>query len=255
MSHPPSPEHGSPANFPAGSRLWVTLLWVLLTAVVFIAANAVGLLGFAGWHAAAHPGTPLSLRGLVRNGSAVAISTAISAPLLIGYFVFAARLSTQDWAAYLGLRWPSARQWGVAAAAGLGLLLLDAGYETFFSDPRAADFMESTFRTARSDGTLVVLVAAVMVLGPVSEEIAFRGFFHARLAPRLGVPAAILLTAAAWSGLHLQYGWSSLAEILVMGLTFGGLRWYTNSIVPTILMHCLWNGLGLVQVAWQIGHN
>ena len=243
-----------PMPGPAGSRLWVTGLWLIAAAVAFLVANVVGLLGYAVWHGWAHPGIALSLQGLVQNGSAVAISTAIASPLLIGFFVAAARLTTPGWADYLGLSWPTARQWGIGIAAGVVLLLLEAGFEQIVPDPKAADFMFGTFQSARAEGTLAVLVAAVVVLGPVSEEIAFRGFFYARLAPRLGTVAAILLTAAAWAGLHVQYGWTSIAEIAVMGLTFGALRWYAGSTVLTMLIHAAWNAAGLLQVAWQSGH-
>ncbi|MCX6349838.1 MAG: CPBP family intramembrane metalloprotease, partial [Candidatus Aureabacteria bacterium] len=55
---------------------------------------------------------------------------------------------------------------------------------------------------ARGEVSLTVLLLAVgVVLGPLAEEIVFRGFFYPALKKRLAIPGAILLTAALFSTL------------------------------------------------------
>jgi len=239
---------------PARSRLWVTLLWVAAAAVAMILANVLGLLAFYAWHGVSHPGAPVVLQKLVTNGSAVGISTAVASPLLILFFVWAARMNGPDAAAYLALRWPGARDWGAAIAVGIAMFALEFTAERFISDPQADAFMAGTFLSARSDGTLAVLILAFVILAPASEELAFRGFFYARLEPRLGSAAAVLLTSLAWAGLHIQYGLASIAEIVVIGLMLGTLRWYSRSTLLPILIHAAWNAAGLVGIALANGH-
>jgi membrane protease YdiL (CAAX protease family) len=87
----------------------------------------------------------------------------------------------------------------------------------------------------------ILRVAAVGLLGPIAEELIFRGWFFGLLGRRLGAVAAILLTALGWTLLHYQYGLAVLGVILVDGLLLGLARWRTGSVWPPILMHVLYN--------------
>jgi len=242
------------SSVPNRSRLWVTLVWVVAAGVALILTNVLGLLAFYGWHEIAHPQRAVELAKIVTNGSAVGISTAVASPLLILFFVGAARMNSTDVRGYLALTWPRGWDWAVALAAAVALFFLELGSEQFIQDPQAQAFMTGTFLSARSDHTLAVLALAFVVLAPASEEIAFRGFFYARLEPRLGSAAAVTLTALAWACLHIQYGWASIAEIVVVGLMLGGLRWYSRSTLLPILIHAAWNVAGMIEIAMLNGH-
>jgi len=87
----------------------------------------------------------------------------------------------------------------------------------------------------------VLRVAAVGFLGPIAEELIFRGWFLGALQKRVGPALAILVTAAGWAALHYEYGLAVLGIILVDGLLLGIARWRTGSVYPPILMHVLYN--------------
>jgi membrane protease YdiL (CAAX protease family) len=87
----------------------------------------------------------------------------------------------------------------------------------------------------------VLRVLAVGILGPIAEELIFRGWFFGLLGKRIGVAATLLLTAAGWTLLHYDYGWAVLGVILVDGLLLGLARLVSRSVYPPIVMHILYN--------------
>jgi membrane protease YdiL (CAAX protease family) len=87
----------------------------------------------------------------------------------------------------------------------------------------------------------ILRVAAVGILGPVAEELIFRGWFWGALRTRVGPALAIVVTAAGWAALHYEYGLAVLGVILVDGLLLGLARWRTGSVYPPIVMHILYN--------------
>jgi membrane protease YdiL (CAAX protease family) len=84
-------------------------------------------------------------------------------------------------------------------------------------------------------------VLAVGILGPIAEELVFRGWFFGLLDKRVGAPLTIFVTAVGWALLHYDYTWQVIAVIIVDGLLLGLARWKTRSVFPPIVMHALYN--------------
>lgn len=94
--------------------------------------------------------------------------------------------------------------------------------------------------------TLWLFGIFAVLLGPVAEEIAFRGFLFLPLERDLGPVAAIVITSAIFTAPHGgQYDWSWQILILLFtaGAAFGVARWKTGSLWPAIVMHIAYNGL------------
>jgi membrane protease YdiL (CAAX protease family) len=87
----------------------------------------------------------------------------------------------------------------------------------------------------------ILRVLAVGFLGPIAEELIFRGWFFALLKPKVGVAATLLLTSAGWALLHYDYPWTVIGVILVDGLLLGLARLTSRSVYPPIVMHILYN--------------
>jgi len=69
---------------------------------------------------------------------------------------------------------------------------------------------------------------ALSLLAAVAEEAFFRGFLYGR-AIRLGAPAAIVVSAAAFAAIHVPfYGTAAVWVDLGAGLLFGWQRWASN---------------------------
>ena len=84
-------------------------------------------------------------------------------------------------------------------------------------------------------------VLAVGILGPIAEELIFRGWFFGVLLKRVGAIIAIFTTAVGWAMLHYSYSWAVIGVIVVDGLLLGLTRWKTRSVFPPIVMHALYN--------------
>ena len=85
---------------------------------------------------------------------------------------------------------------------------------------------------------------------PFVEEVLCRGLLYRGFAEsRLGVPGAIVLTAALFTAFHLpefadtSYWYVEILRITVIGLLFGWLRYRTGSVLPSWGFHTLHNGV------------
>ena len=95
-----------------------------------------------------------------------------------------------------------------------------------------------------------MFILAIVVAAPVIEEILFRGFMFRGIASSpLGVTGAILMTAALWALLHVQYDWFGIGTIFLAGLFLGIVRARTRSTLLTTLLHALANLVATAEVA------
>lgn len=88
-------------------------------------------------------------------------------------------------------------------------------------------------------GTMLIL-AAVFAAG-FAEEMLMRGMFQGALEKKYSAAAAIIISSLVFSMIHLN-PWGGI-QIFVIALFLGIVAWRTNSIVPTIIMHGMNNGL------------
>lgn len=95
-----------------------------------------------------------------------------------------------------------------------------------------------------SPGTIVLLGIVVVILGPVSEELAFRGFLMPLLVRTIGTVGGIVLTGVIFGSIHgyeYQWSWRHMLLISVAGCAFGWARHKTQSTVAAAFMHSTFN--------------
>jgi membrane protease YdiL (CAAX protease family) len=200
------------------------------------------------WQTAAPDGAP------AHDGALLALVTNVSSPLIIAVLAVAARRARWPVAGYLGLvpfRVGDLLRGIVTllalfAAFGIAAHLLGRGEVT--------RFQSDAYASARAAGALPWLWLAAVVLAPAAEEVTFRGFLFrgwARSSRQAG--AVILLTAAAWSALHLQYDWFNVLQVFAIGVALGWLRWRSGSTTLTILLHALVNAAAMLETAARSG--
>jgi membrane protease YdiL (CAAX protease family) len=100
--------------------------------------------------------------------------------------------------------------------------------------------------------TAVILVGIFGVtIGPICEELAFRGLLQPLLVRSLGAVPGILAAAIPFGLLHLpEYGYSWRHGVLVMlaGAAFGWVRHSTGSVKASALMHASYNGFFFIAL-------
>jgi membrane protease YdiL (CAAX protease family) len=95
-----------------------------------------------------------------------------------------------------------------------------------------------------SPATVVLLGIVVVVLGPVAEELAFRGFLMPLLVRSLGAGAGIVLTGVIFGSIHgyeYQWSWRHMLLISLVGCVFGWAKYKTKSTAVSAFMHSTFN--------------
>jgi uncharacterized protein len=256
-----NPEHPPVAAAPAGRRplvwkFWGTALWGLFG----FAAMSLGQIAVVVIFVLIR-GAPIGLgeaiRAVAGSGLALSLSVIAGLPATLAAVWCAIRLTSTPFADYLALRWPS---WKDGLIGAVGLVVLVMGWE-FLSRVTgregSPDFMVDVLKSALSDGALWLLIIAFCVAAPVSEELLARGFLYRGWSETfLKAPGAICLSSLVWTGLHLQYDfdWFYFGEVFCLGLWFGYLRYRSQSIWLTIVLHGLNNLGAVVQSIYLAGH-
>ncbi|MFH1855881.1 MAG: type II CAAX endopeptidase family protein [Candidatus Omnitrophota bacterium] len=93
---------------------------------------------------------------------------------------------------------------------------------------------------------LIILTIFVAILGPLIEEIFFRGFLYSSLKKRLNVPAAMFIVSLLFAGLHMNT--LGFLPIFVLALALVYMFERTGSLVPSIIMHCFHNSMIIIFV-------
>jgi membrane protease YdiL (CAAX protease family) len=95
-----------------------------------------------------------------------------------------------------------------------------------------------------STGTKVLLGTLVVILGPVAEELAFRGFLMPLLIRSLGAAGGIVLTGVIFGSVHgyeYQWSWQYMLLISLVGCILGWVKYRTQSTIASALMHSTFN--------------
>jgi membrane protease YdiL (CAAX protease family) len=254
MEPSPTVDDASPPD-PAAPRRrerwgpWATIAWSVPIGIVMVISQTLGVIAYWQWLRYLHPGRPVNILDLRTDGGALGFSLALSTPFVLGFLAFVIRLSRVPVTEYLALKLPHWRDVRLGFAA-LAAVLVLTGILATVSGQETPEFMTQTFESARAAGMLPLLLLAFVVLGPLQEEMLFRGFLFRGLAPALGVWPAVALTAITWALMHAQYQWFFVGEIFALGLALGWLRARSGSSILTFALHATVNGLALLEMAF-----
>jgi membrane protease YdiL (CAAX protease family) len=169
--------------------------------------------------------------------------------LLVFKFVFNSRYGRPVLAS-LGWKMSDPAVLGYAALGGVALPFIISGIGYLLHTPKVSTPMDQIPNS-------VPLALMAVLLAPFFEELFFRGFLQPLLIRTFGLVLGILITAALFGGLHAaeySFVWQYIVAIGVVGIALGLVRAWTNSIVPTTVMHSCFNGLQVIAVAFSKHH-
>jgi membrane protease YdiL (CAAX protease family) len=141
----------------------------------------------------------------------------------------------------LSWKWPRNSWLGyilTGTALGVTVLVLsrwlplprDVPIERFFRDP----------------GDAYMMAAFATLLGPMMEELYFRGFLYPALARKTGTPIAVAFCALPFAVIHgpqVSWAWAALLVVFGVGVVFGAIRAATRSLAAAVLVHAGYNAL------------
>jgi uncharacterized protein len=220
---------------------WTTLGWSI---VAFLVGQFVGF-GALLW---LRGGDLDSVLQTQFDGVLVTIFIALSNPVTIGVLAIAVWLTRSDLSDYFALKWPAAHDlaFGIAAL----VVLIAAGDALLYLTGRdlVTAFQLQSYTTAAAAGWLPPMFAAAILIAPAGEEAVFRGFlFRGWVRSPRSVWPAIIVISILWAMLHIQYDWTGVLQIFVVGLFLGWMRWRSGSLVLTFLLHALFNLEGTME--------
>lgn len=196
--------------------------------------------------------------GLFEGGKEFAASLPVSPPIMALVLFYAALFTPLAlWGLILGLieKRPILRlghepvRWAaIGLAVGVGGLCVAAAYVWL-----NATMVPGTDSDA-FPGSTISLGLAISVLTVGTEEILFRGWLLSALQDRAGPAAAVVLSAAVFSGFHMLGGPQtpvSLVNLMLGGIWFALLAQRSGGLLAPFFAHLGWNvteelGFGLV---------
>jgi len=236
-------------------KFWGTTLWGILIIIAFFIAQLTPI----GYFLLRYDG-PLdstaqleaALIQIVGQPLTIPLSAIIGLPGMLIPTYFAIRYTRIPFTDYLGLHWTTLKNLALGV---VGMVLILGGWELVEQltgrEETSAAFMVDILKTVQDGGLVWLLIVAFCVVAPISEELLARGFLYRGWSDSfLRVPGAIILSSLAWTLLHLQYDWFALLHVLSLGLWFGYLRYRTDSILLTMVLHGLNNLAATVQIMW-----
>jgi membrane protease YdiL (CAAX protease family) len=198
-----------------------------------------------GARAVAYPG--VSLSDLAQKPLLLLLSQFLiyAAVALFMMLVVQGKYHVRFWQA-IRWNWPTSG-WRLLALGGIMLFTLNL-LQYFLPMPKDTPF-EKLFARPR-DAYLLSVIA--VTLGPLMEELFFRGFLYPVLARRMGVAWGIFLTALPFGLMHMpQYGyaWGPLLVVFLVGVVCTAVRAAMKSVGASFLVHAGYNGTQMVIAA------
>lgn len=132
------------------------------------------------------------------------------------------------------------RHWMWLPLLGLGMGFAIQFASNYMPVPKEMP-VDAFFRTPL-DAWMVALFG--ILIAPMAEEIAFRGFLYPALRPWTGRILAALLTSVPFALLHAQqvaHAWGPLAMVFLVSMVLVAIRERTGSVAASALVHACYN--------------
>jgi hypothetical protein len=228
---------------------WGYLATIAWAVVAFLVGQFVALAVVMLWR----PGALNSLLTTAYDGELVTLFLLVSNPITIAVLALAARLARADVADYLALQWPPARYVTTAIIWLVGLIAVSDALLFLSGRELVTAFQLQSYVTAAAEGWLPAMWFAAVIVAPAGEEVLFRGFlFRGFVRSDRSAWPGIAVISLLWAALHVQYDWTGVLQIFIVGLFLGFVRWRSGSVLLTFLLHALFNFEGTLETVLQI---
>jgi ABC-2 type transport system permease protein/sodium transport system permease protein len=195
------------------------------------------------------------------NAGRVVKSALVTALVFVGIPLLLALFQRIRLDSGFGLRRP--RFTALLSAIVLGVSLWPLAFELYFLNEALGikGFHLSQFEAAREIARTLrelpwpLLVTAIGIVPGICEEYFFRGMLFGALRQTLSARSTILWTAVVFGLFHVVSGNAFLPERFLtsacLGLVLGWVRWKSDSIVPSMVLHSIHNSVLLALTHWE----
>lgn len=175
-------------------------------------------------------------KGVIAAFSQVLIYAGVLGSL---YMLLQARYALEFWSA-MDWRVPW-RRMALTALLGPVLALVMVMLSNLMNTPRETLALDALLKDRWS---MFAIGTAATTIGPIFEELIFRGFAQPLFVRSLGLAGGLLATAAPFALLHgpqYNWNWKLLVILAITSIVFGLVRHYTGSTAASSLTHAAYN--------------
>lgn len=211
--------------------------------VVFMGLQLlIGAAVLVGWMLTGHRGSPPTL-----TLALVSLLPAYVGVLGWQYLVARRRGDGMRRDYVLAFRWYDLFVGAGGGLAAMGVMLLGTLVVAKLFGVTPESSVGTTVLDSKQGGVaLYALLVVIAFVGPVVEELHFRGMWWRAIANRFGPVAALLVTSAIFAVVHLEP--VRLLGLLLGGLVLGGLRLLFGRLGPGIVAHMTINTISAVSL-------
>lgn len=231
------------------------VLYLVLQLVIGIAAVAAVFVPVAMHDHTLAQHMPKGLKAMFAiPGFAYALYASVIFPAVIMLLIFWWILRAKGRGTRIGLFAPS--QLSLVKTLGLGAALLVTAwaFETFYSryiyDMKDAQQFIQLLITALPNTipNVIIKLLAIVIAGPLVEEVLFRGYLQNALKAKLPTHFAIILTAIIFALYHMEPG--AIPTLAIVGLAIGYFYHYTGSLKWSMALHMSNNLVALLATLY-----
>jgi CAAX protease family protein len=231
------------------SKPWGIFATLALGAIALVISQLSGVAALIAWYG-------LEIRNIstmAQHGGAIMLFIAVSSPVQVAMLALAAS-AKGNVAEYLGYKLPSRGEL-VFSIVVLAVMIAAGDAVSWLAGRNVVDrFQSDIYQSAKNVSLLPLLLVAIAVLVPISEETLFRGFLmRGWLRSSRSAWPAILVTAGLFAIIHVQYDWFLIGQVFAFGVLFGWARWATGSTILTVVLHAIVNLEGMVETFLSLG--
>jgi membrane protease YdiL (CAAX protease family) len=195
-------------------------------------------------------GDPQRTQDALKGGS-VPLLVALVLAGLASLLITGLQLRKQQRHRQIGVFSPNRWTWGRTISAAIGLsiatLTLNALYAQLVLQSKDSQAQTTAIvKGLGSTGAKVIGFLAIVVIGPIVEEMLFRGYLQTALSKRMKPWLAIVLASSAFAAIHLQP--AAFPMLALVGGVFGFLYHRTGSLRVSMVLHMLNNGLAFAAL-------
>ncbi len=178
------------------------------------------------------------------------LSVAATTALALAFTINSARKREKkrgiDFREALGLKLPDINKKSIflLMLLGVGLNFTISGVLNLLPQ-RLTDSYAGSY-TVMFSGNIYITLFVMAVVTPVLEEIFFRGIFQRRLCNKLGPFNGLIAATLLFGLMHFNVIWSIYAAVI--GFFMGCLYMYYDSIIPSAIVHSLFNLISCIPV-------
>lgn len=236
-------------------RVWPSLIVVPLTIVAILCAQVVLGLVFAAIYFAQGIRDPQQVvETMMGDVRFIVTLLIVNFTIIIAVAVTGGWLSRERLGARLGLVRPSAPFWSMPLII-IGTGFVWATVMTFLplviSEPSEHIIRVAEMLAALGRSNPLLLIAMIVVLPSIVEEILIRGYVQRRITRRWGPLVGITLATIGFAVLHMDP--QHAIGVIPLGVWCGFVAWRTGSVYPAMLCHGTNNGLAAMYLLLHPG--